>query len=167
MIFISLHIYSVRLIWLVRPHMPPTGARTSGGCSLRPYPSQRLCMIIRTSKYFNKICNCSIQLYRLMWRSDYIVGFLSLNHSFQQNIWLQSDIIFTCTWLITGIQGTHRNQVGRKLTSSTPTPFKCLTWCKQNWGPVRALRFISTGPSKNCLLITDRDSRYFKHAIIF
>lgn len=123
--------------------------------------------IIRTSKYFNKICNCSIQLYRLMWRSDYIVGFLSLNHSFQQNIWLQSDIIFTCTWLITGIQGTHRNQVGRKLTSSTPTPFKCLTWCKQNWGPVRALRFISTGPSKNCLLITDRDSRYFKHAIIF
>lgn len=102
-----------------------------------------------------------------MWRSDYIVGFLSLNHSFQQNIWLQSDIIFTCTWLITGIQGTHRNQVGRKLTSSTPTPFKCLTWCKQNWGPVRALRFISTGPSKNCLLITDRDSRYFKHAIIF
>lgn len=166
MIFISLHIYSVRLIWLVRPHMPPTGARTSGGVLPKTLTKPKA-LIIRTSKYFNKICNCSIQLYRLMWRSDYIVGFLSLNHSFQQNIWLQSDIIFTCTWLITGIQGTHRNQVGRKLTSSTPTPFKCLTWCKQNWGPVRALRFISTGPSKNCLLITDRDSRYFKHAIIF
>lgn len=167
MIFISLHIYSVRLIWLVRPHMPPTGARTSGGCSLRPYPSQRLW----SSELLNILIKSAIAafnlIYRLMWRSDYIVGFLSLNHSFQQNIWLQSDIIFTCTWLITGIQGTHRNQVGRKLTSSTPTPFKCLTWCKQNWGPVRALRFISTGPSKNCLLITDRDSRYFKHAIIF
>lgn len=96
MIFISLHIYSVLSYLTGTPTHASYRCKDQWGVLPKTLTKPKA-LIIRTSKYFNKICNCSIQLYRLMWRSDYIVGFLSLNHSFQQNIWLQSDIIFTCT----------------------------------------------------------------------